>query len=233
MRWDAWRATDAAIRAEFGYPVAEDAAAAHELCALVPKNNRFRDLGVEVRNRRNVVVLGCGPSLESADASVLARRVVVAADGACTWLRERNAVPHIVVTDLDGRAEDLEWAARQGAAMVVHAHGDNRDAIAALAPRLLPRLYGTYQGPEDPSLEPMRNVGGFTDGDRAVMLLEELGALAALLVGFDFHEPPSRYSHRFNATTKPAKLAWAERIVEGVQARRNLSLRRYAPPPAQ
>jgi hypothetical protein len=185
---------------------------------------------VDVRNRRNVAVVGAGPSLERIrDPLLLAGKMVVACDGAATWLRERGVVPHLVVTDLDGEPEDLLWAAGQGAFMVVHAHGDNRAALDDLAPRLGPQLYGTYQCGPEAVLAPMENVGGFTDGDRAVILCEALGALQVTLVGFDFDAPPSRYSHRWDPATKPRKLAWAERLVGEVQGRGRTRIVRYVP----
>ncbi len=229
MHWEAWQPFDAAIRQEFGYALAADQAAAQELHAIVPATCRFRDLGVALRNRRNVAVVGAGPSLERTAPSILDGKVVVAADGAVSWLRPNHVVPHIVVTDLDGDPDDLQWAAMQGAAMVVHAHGDNRAAIASLAARLLPLVYGTYQGPPNEAIRPMQNVGGFTDGDRAVMLCEELGARAVTLVGFDYDLPPSQYSYKWDPQTKPAKLAWAERIVMDVSARGKMAVQQYVP----
>ncbi|MES2155612.1 MAG: 6-hydroxymethylpterin diphosphokinase MptE-like protein [bacterium] len=228
MQWADWAPSDAAIRAEFGYSLDADQAAARALHAIVPATSRFRELGVEVRNRRNVAVIGAGPSLARTTPSILEGKVVVAADGAVTWLREVRVTPHVVVTDLDGNPDDLVWAAQQGAHMVVHAHGDNRDAIRGLASRLLPQLYGTYQGPPM-QLEPMRNVGGFTDGDRAVVLCEDLGARQATLVGFDFGAEPSAYSYKWDPKTKPAKLAWAERIVGQVAARGKMRVELYRP----
>jgi uncharacterized Rossmann fold enzyme len=229
MEWAAWEPRYRAICAQFGYREEDDLAAARELRALVPATSRFRDLGVQVRNRRDVCVVGAGPSLERTRPDALAGRIVVACDGAATWLREGGLVPHLVVTDLDGAPADLEWAAAHGSAMVAHAHGDNREAIRDLAPRLGPQLYGTYQCAPRPELEPMRNVGGFTDGDRAVLLCEELGARSVLLFGFDFGAPPSRYSHRWDPATKSAKLAWAERLVGEAAARGRMGVTRYMP----
>lgn len=230
MQWTAWAPTMAAIRAQFGYAEADDRAAARELRALLPERPpAWRELGVEVRNRRNLVVVGAGPSLAKAPAALFVGHIVVCADGAAGRLRELGVVPHVVVSDLDGDPDALAWAAAQGAHMVVHAHGDNRRALASLLPRLGPLVHGTHQVEPGPELEPLRNVGGFTDGDRAVMLCEELGGKAALLVGFDFDAPPSSYSHKWDPATKPAKLAWAQRIVEGVQQRGQLHLRRWVP----
>lgn len=228
VEWSAWRATDAAIRAEFGYPEADDRAAARELQALLgPAATRWREVAARVRNRRNVVVAGAGPSLADAPASLFVGHITVACDGASQRLRELGVVPDVVVSDLDGQPEALHWAAGQGALMVVHAHGDNRAALARLVPGLGPQVWGTHQVEPTPDLEPLRNLGGFTDGDRAVLLCEALGAKEALLVGFDFDAPPSAYSHAWDPRTKPRKLAWAKRIVGECQARGELALRRW------
>jgi uncharacterized Rossmann fold enzyme len=213
----------AAIRAEFGYPEAADRAAARELAALVPARP-WRELGVVARNRQNLLVAGCGPGLARLEGPQLDGKVVVACDGATGRLRELGRPPDLVVTDLDGDPADLLWAAAQGSAFAVHAHGDNRPALARLVPGLGPFVHGTHQVEPTPELARLRNVGGFTDGDRAVLLLEELGARAARLVGFEFDADPSRYSHRWDPRTKPAKLAWAKRIVESCHARGKLHL---------
>jgi len=234
MEWPAWEPTYRAICAEFGYQEADDRAAAHGLHAIVPATNRLRDLGVEVRNRTTLAIIGAGPSLLRTPLAALAGKVLIACDGATGWLRENRLVPDLVVTDLDGAPADLEWAARAGSAMVVHAHGDNRSALRDLAPRLGPRIYGTYQSAPEPELDPLRNVGGFTDGDRAVLLCEALGGRRALLVGFDFDAPPSAYSHRWDPRTKSAKLRWAQHIIGQAAARGKMSIAQYAPanPPA-
>lgn len=224
MDWLEWAPTDAAIRAEFGYRAQDDLATARLLRPLVPPGNRLRALIPLVRGRTDVAILGCGPSLESVRAASLAGRPVVAADGATSWLREQGMVPALVVTDLDGKPEDLAWAGAAGAAIVVHAHGDNAEAVRDLVPLLGPRVHGTYQGPPVPGLAPLANVGGFTDGDRAVVLVEHLGARGAALSGFDYTLPPSRHSHRWDPATKPAKLAWAQRIVAAVAARGRLRI---------
>ncbi len=230
MDWAAWEPNDRAIRAQFGYDAATDRAAALLLKGLLPRPpSSWRNLGVQVRNRRNLAILGCGPSLERTPPALLAGKVLVAADGATTWLREQGLVPHVVVTDLDGAEDDLVWAARQGASMVVHAHGDNQDALRRLVPRLGPLVWGTYQTRPEPDLEPLRSLGGFTDGDRAVVLAEALGGLAATLFGFDVDAPPSRYSGRFDPATKPAKLAWAGRIVAECHARGALRVTQWRP----
>ncbi len=62
-----------------------------------------------------------------------------------------------------------------------------------------------------PSAARLLNVGGFTDGDRAVFLAEHSGARRILLWGFDFgsvDEPDPGARAR-----KLAKLAWAGRLI--------------------
>jgi 2-amino-4-hydroxy-6-hydroxymethyldihydropteridine diphosphokinase len=226
MQYDAWRPTMEAIRREFGYDASRDLEAAVLLRTMVPATSRFRDLGVQVRNRANLVVAGAGPSLEAAPPAVFRDKVVVACDGATARLRELGVVPHLVVTDLDGEPEALAWAAALGSHMVAHAHGDNMPALRALVPRL-GAVYGTHQVEPSPALAPLENVGGFTDGDRAVLLCEHLGARAALLVGFDFDAEPSRYSHKWDPATKGAKLGWARRIVEACHARGRMAVRQW------
>lgn len=225
MDWSTWSPTMAAIRTQFGYSEADDLAAAHDLRAVMPRDApAWRTLGVDLRNRRNLVIAGAGPSLAKIPAAFFVGKVTVAADGATTRLRELGVVPNLVVTDLDGDPEDLAWAAAQGSRMVVCAHGDNRAALRKLVPRLGPLVYGTHQVEPQAALDPLHNVGGFTDGDRAVVLAEEFGARHAVLVGFDFDAAPSAYSYRWDARTKPAKLDWAHRIVGAVQARGRLGL---------
>jgi 2-amino-4-hydroxy-6-hydroxymethyldihydropteridine diphosphokinase len=220
LDWREWQAFDQQIRADFSYPVEADHRAARRLRDLVPADHRLRDLVPLMRGRTDVTIVGCGPSLEGARVDGL----VVAADGATEWLREQGVAPAVVVSDLDGDPQSLEWAAKRGAYVLAHAHGDNLQAIHDVAPRLGPRLYGTYQGPPVPGLAPLGNVGGFTDGDRAVVLAEHLGARRARLVGFDFDAPPTRYSHRWDPATKMRKLAWAQRVVQDVRRRGRLAL---------
>lgn len=227
MDWADWAPTMAAIRAEFGYAETDDRAAALALRDLLP-GAHWRELGMQLRNRRHVVVAGCGPGLGATTAADFAGNITIAADGATTRLRELGIVPQVIITDLDGRAEDLRWAAGEGARLVVHAHGDNRPELASIVPALGPLVHGTHQVEPAADLASLRNYGGFTDGDRAVLLCEELAVREVRLLGFDFDAAPSPYSNRWDPATKPAKLAWARRIVDGVQAR-GRTLVRYAP----
>ena len=200
------------IVAEFGFDQAADAESARQLAQLHPH-------AAPPRLLLDVTVLGCGPSLERAELSSL-KGTVVAADGATTRLRELEVFPDIVVTDLDGEMADLNWAAQNGALMVVHAHGDNQERLEETAG--WPLVHPTCQSPAGPGLA---NYGGFTDGDRALFLCRAWGAKSVRLIGFDFDAPPSKYSHVWGAN-KARKLAWAKRLAE--EALRGLTVQYLA-----
>jgi len=204
------------ILADFGWTEEDDRAAADQLHALLPAHDTFRHVGTELKHRPVATIVGCGPALDDLEVDGL-RGIVIAADGATGRLRELGIVPRVVVTDLDGPQAGLQWAADQGASMVIHAHGHNMDAMH-LVPALGPLACGTYQCRPDDALHPMRNVGGFTDGDRALMLCRHYGVGEAHLVAFDFDAAPSPWSGQFDPATKARKLDWARRIVDRVAA---------------
>jgi hypothetical protein len=56
----------------------------------------------------------------------------------------------------------------------------------------------------------LHNFGGFTDGDRAVLMARHLGAPTRLL-GFDFDTP--RLKEGRDVEVKKRKLAWARRLI--------------------
>ncbi len=221
MEWEAWRPTYETILADFGWDARADERSANALKDLVDPGaarDAWAAVDAALAGQRAIVV-GAGPSLErwTRWPAAWGGLPVVCADGAATRLRGLGVVPAVVVTDLDGPEEDLEWAARAGAVMVVHAHGHNQGVLGA-ASRLGARVAPSCQC--DPAgLQPLRNRGGFTDGDRAVLLGEAAGLRAATLVGFDLDGPPGRLGHRFDPAIKVRKLAWAKTIVRGAASR--------------
>jgi uncharacterized Rossmann fold enzyme len=129
--------------------------------------------------------------------------VHIAADGAAEVLLRRGMVPDILVSDLDGPFPAILQASGEGAITVVHAHGDNLDALSEYVPQLK-NIVGTCQCRPP---EGLYNFGGFTDGDRCVFLARELGASSIRLVGFDFEDQSV-------TPRKRKKLAWAKRLIE-------------------
>lgn len=169
-----------------------------------------------------VLVFGAGPSLardlgKALDCGLHKVCTVIAADGAVSALLARDVVPDILVTDLDGNAEDILRASKLGALLVVHAHGDNIDRLLSLVPRIAGRVVGTTQ------VEPRENVynfGGFTDGDRCAFMAEELGATVIALAGMDLGSLVGKYSKPWLSEdvvawpVKRAKLEIARELLE-------------------
>ncbi len=180
----------------FGYPQARDQYAADLLSTLLA--GKAADLS-ELRKRvanQPVLVFGAGPSLEEnlrqvMHEGVLRKFVTVVADGATTaLLHVANAVPDVVVTDLDGTVSDIVSAQRQGSVIVIHAHGDNIEQLQRFVPDFSSAIGSTQ-------VEPRPNVYnflGFTDGDRAVFLAAAMDAKLIVLAGMDFGSTVGKYS---------------------------------------
>ena len=161
------------------------------------------DLLKKAINGMDVLVCGKAPCLKDELKNIDFRKyVIIAADGATSILMNSGVTPNIIVTDLDGNMDDEAKANELGAIMVVHAHGDNIDALGEELPRLK-RVIGTTQSKP---LENVYNFGGFTDGDRSVFIAQEMGAKSITLIGFDFTDE--------NVTPlKKKKLMWAEKLI--------------------
>ncbi len=166
----------------------------------------------------DVMVFGAGPSLPEGVLALTQeqkRMTLIAADGAASCLLESGIFPSIVVTDLDGKKEDLLLADRFGSVMVVHAHGDNIPALKSLLPRMRNAVATTQVEP----VPSVHNFFGFTDGDRAVLLARRFGARSVELIGFDFGELVGKYSDPKDPTdheapeTKKKKLEIAKRLI--------------------
>jgi uncharacterized Rossmann fold enzyme len=137
---------------------------------------------------------------------------VIAADGATTsLLNELGKVPDIIVTDLDGNVPDQIAANAQGAVVVILAHGDNQEAVRRYVPWFSGLVTPTTQGRPFPGVY---NVGGFTDGDRAVMLARHMGVEKVHLLGFDMVDP--RPKEGKDLSVKLRKLEIARELIWGL-----------------
>jgi len=117
-----------------------------------------------------------------------------------------------MVTDLDKNPDTVERLTAQGVPVAVHGHGDNLAAIRDVVPDcngayVLPTTQAAPRGP-------VRNVGGFTDGDRAAFLADHVGAARLEFVGWDFDDPAVD-------PAKAHKLEWAERLLYWLESRRD------------
>ena len=217
MELTLWMQWYGLILEDFGFKKEDDEHSAEVL------NNILDDMGalvpqdIDVKDR--VIVFGAGPSLKPNLAALkgvdLDEFTLIAADGATTALLEENIVPDIIVTDLDGRINDIMNANHQGALMVVHAHGNNQEQVEKYTPQLI-NVFGTTQSKP---LSSVYNFGGFTDGDRCVFLAMALGAGEIILSGMDFGKMVTHYS-RPDQQDGPAdqikqkKLKWAKKLVQ-------------------
>jgi len=208
MKQSEWLPFYEAISVDFGYLKERDLECARLLESFLepPILDRLEAL----ISGRVVNVFGSGPSLEKLKS--IPDGINIACDGASSFLLENGVVPDIIVTDLDGRIDDLLSANREGAFIVLHAHGDNFDPVAKYAPRFN-NLYGTTQ---TEAFGNLLNFGGFTDGDRAVFLAEHFKPNFIKLYGMDFDSLPGRYSFTEPdaVEVKKKKLGWAKKLVD-------------------
>lgn len=192
-----WWPKYTAIADQFNYSISDDQKAANLLSEYI-KHVAYSigDARDQVQGR-NVLVCGAGPSIcQNLDAllsnSVLDDVVVFAADGVTTACLEKDVIPSFILTDLDGKMEDILAAQQQGSIVIIHAHGDNIPALNRWIPQFkLNRTIGSTQARPQPDVH---NLGGFTDGDRCVFWAEGLLAAKIALVGMDLGNFIGRYS---------------------------------------
>ncbi len=212
MEFEFWEPYYERILKDFAFSRSEDERAAKVLdkrlggTRIDPK-----DLAI-LLSGKPVSVAGNAPSLRSELGRLT--EVVIAADEATSTILERDRLPAVIVTDLDGNVEDQLEANRRGSIAVVHAHGDNIPAIEKWVGRFEGRTIATTQSRP---FGRVHNFGGFTDGDRGVFLADAMGAKSIRLVGFDFENPNPKDQP---AEIKKKKLDWAFILIESILADR-------------
>ncbi len=211
MEFEEWEPVYEAICRDFGYGRAGDERARDCLASLT---DEFDPSQLSVARDASVVVAGAGPSLSDAEELERARAgdVVFAASTAVDVLESHGVDVDCMVTDLDKNPETVRRLTERGTPVAVHAHGDNLEAIRKVVPDcdleyVLPTTQAEPRGP-------VRNVGGFTDGDRAAFLADHLGADRLVFVGWDFDDESVDES-------KARKLEWAERLLYWLERRRD------------
>ena len=161
---------------------------------------------------QTVAIAGAAPTL--VDDVDMAREadVVVAASTAVDVLSDRGVGVDCMVTDLDKNPETAVALTREGVPVAAHAHGDNIPAVREWLPRFddAATLATTQAAP----VGPVRNLGGFTDGDRAAFLADHVGAGRLVFPGWDFDDPAV-------GPMKARKLDWAARLLGWLERRRD------------
>jgi hypothetical protein len=205
MKFNEWEPLYREIINDMGYDPDQDAHSARILSDMLFDIKRSASLKTlfELIKDNDVLVCGNAPCLgEDLLKIEPSEYCIIAADGATAVLMNAGIVPHIIVTDLDGDIEAQIEANRQGAVMVVHAHGDNFHAINSVVPQLGNIIGSTQAQP----LENVFNFGGFTDGDRCVFLAKEFQASGIIMIGFDFNDTDV-------TDVKKKKLKWAKKLI--------------------
>ncbi len=132
---------------------------------------------------------------------------VIAVDGASRLAKNHGIIPDIVVTDLDGSWDTLTHLFKEKTIFVIHAHGDNIAALRLLLP-LSPynRTLLTIQ--TKPYIGIGKVIGGFTDGDRALVLAIACRAKRIVLLGMNFSEKTGWWSKPW---LKNSIMPWREK----------------------
>ncbi|MHA2246507.1 MAG: 6-hydroxymethylpterin diphosphokinase MptE-like protein [Candidatus Hodarchaeales archaeon] len=161
--------------------------------------------------KKPVIIAGAGPSLEEDVTELFSTETMfnfstIAVDGATTLFRQKNIFPSIVITDLDGDSTAIIWAIENGALTLIHAHGDNQHLISQFITQhdeiiIGNDVWGTTQCNPGQTL---LNFGGFTDGDRAILLAIHFQSPLIGLIGFDFGTKIGIYS-TLNSPIKKSK----------------------------
>ena len=212
----AWQDMYNAILADFAYDTAKDDKSARMLDRMLDEMempDAYPALRKLIKGK-TILVAGSGPSLDEsfeALAKHAGSAVLIAADTAAKPLVDRGIVPHVIVTDLDGDIGCHAEASRRGAVIIAHAHGDNMRMLHHV--RKFRACMGTTQaGP----VGRIRNLGGFTDGDRAVFTADHFGAGLIILFGMDLDGEVGMHSKTApsDRATKAKKLRKARELLE-------------------
>ena len=203
---DWWWPFQEEINSQFGFSKSREKVSSRLISRLYqPKGNLAKLL-----LNNTVTIVGAGITTEDQ----IPGGVLIAADGAVSACLERDLIPEIVVTDLDGHLPDMIMANKKGSEIVIHGHGDNLSKLFEFSTKINPiSLTTTY-----PS-NSTNCWGGFTDGDRALMMCLSLGCKSVSLIGFDF-DKIGLYSGNFSPK-KLKKLEWARKIIEECGKRSN------------
>ncbi len=209
MNWPDWKRSYYQIIDQLGFDIEADKQSAQLFETYLikfpsaKKDKILQKLKTVLKNP--VIIAGAGPSLEQDFSAIfsaltpkkfLSNFQMIAVDGATTLFYQKNIVPSIVVTDLDGDLDAIRWAIERGALTLVHAHGDNQQRISYFISQyndIISKndVWGTTQCKPRQTLF---NFGGFTDGDRAIFLAFHFQSPLIGLIGFDFGTKIGKYS---------------------------------------
>ncbi|MEM3911338.1 MAG: 6-hydroxymethylpterin diphosphokinase MptE-like protein [Saccharolobus sp.] len=197
------------IRSQLGFDERDDYTSASILNYMVKGYNE-EEL-IDLIKGRSVAVIGAGPQLTK--LKKVEEDVIISADGATNYLVEIGLNPDVVVTDLDGIV-----TYPKDSIYVVLAHGDNINLLHKV--NNMNKVIPTSQVMPFGRL---KLYGGFTDGDRAVVLAKYMMASKIKLYAMDFDSGIiGKFSKPYYTKDVPAsmikrkKLEIARMIIEKV-----------------
>jgi uncharacterized Rossmann fold enzyme len=205
MEFKEWEPIYSKILEDMGFSREDDEHAAIILSNMLDDSNSIEaSVLSEIIDGRDILVCGNAPTLrDELDLVELDEYLIIVADGATSALIERDIIPDVIVTDLDGDVDKEVYANSMGSIVVVHAHGDNIDKLEMYVPQMIDMIGSTQSVP----LANVHNFGGFSDGDRCVFIAKEFNAASITLLGFDLADE--------NVTPiKGKKLNWARQLID-------------------
>ncbi|MFN3384904.1 MAG: 6-hydroxymethylpterin diphosphokinase MptE-like protein [Archaeoglobaceae archaeon] len=192
MHLEQWLKIYEEILRDFGFSKEKDEESAR-LIAELGKDKLLDSSVLERLRGKDVAVIGGAYENEKIEEDF-----VITAGKA---IEKVSLIPSVHVTDLEEPLEKLLELEKKGCILVIHAHGDNVSRIREVIPRLRNFVATTQSRPFDR----VYNFGGFTDGDRAVLIAKNFGARKIVLYGFNFEKAEG---------VKLRKLKWAKKILE-------------------
>lgn len=230
---DEWSKWYTHIKSKLRVTFARDQEATDLLSHMLENKNTitFGNLQDTFSGFEHAVVVGAGPSLEKSDKIIrnLGESVLlISADGATSFLIENNVIPHVIVTDLDGKVQDILYTNEKGSITIIHGHGDNIEALKKYVRLFKGKIMGSTQVEPRPFVY---NFGGFTDGDRGVFLAAFLNIKNILLIGMDFGNIIGKYSKPGLKSSQPAseikceKLKIAKELINWITSKLKLNIK--------
>jgi uncharacterized Rossmann fold enzyme len=213
MNFDEWEPVYERILTSFGYDRDDDERARDRLRSLIGDGGCYDTdaLGQQVDGEA-VAIVGAAPFLSNEIDRAAAADRVFAASTAADVCHDHGVSVDLMVTDLDKNPETAVELTHEGTPVAAHAHGDNVPALDEWLPRF--DRDHTIPTTQAEPVSPVKNFGGFTDGDRAAFLADHLGAASLVFVGWTFDDPTVDAAKR-------EKLRWAARLLTWLESRRD------------
>ena len=203
------------ITGKLGFDPSRDSVASQYVSSIIdcgPVEKAWRNITELSKNKEALVI---GPLFQDEPACTAGRgTIVIGADGSSLiYYYNTGKFPDITVSDLDGPMILYNMIIQHGKWIVVHPHGDNVYRLATFG--YLLEYDKTLYTTQTEDYRCIRNIGGFTDGDRAILLAVLLGFNRIKICGFSDNpvtlhkETPGIVDHY----SKRVKLELANQII--------------------